>query len=866
MAARSLLRLFSIILAIALPLVSRAEAPVYRDQPTGEFMRSWLLLGPLPMQAPENALAHVGHWPGFERDFLHAIGGEAKADPAEGGAVEYDGGTAHWFHHNAGADAMDLDAAITKADGVLAYAYAVIDSPREQAAVLSLGSNDGVRVWLNGEVVFDFGGGRGLVPDDDKVPVLLRRGTNRLLLKIEEHGNKWGFACRLIPIQEALTQGDLRLFEVETGADGIPHFRTLVPTNVINRIFDKIELQAARRDVADWRFWTREWTRAESMPIDIPLSRFDHYLLFVKPAPRGGIAALQFEIPFTAGVYREHTLFENGKSDYSIVLADSASESETWAASELQRWLKEICGAELPIQNRRESVNDKQIVIGYDERAARIPGGSGQKPRPNDEAYWYLNDGPTLFIYGGSERGTMYGVFSFLERELGCRWYTPTVSVIPKRERFTFANLHHSEKPGVRVRNDFYFEAFEPIWAARNKVNGAMSYREQPGGVESYWGVHTFYPLVPPDEFFAEHPEYFSLIDGKRTTERAQLCLTNSDVLRIVTERLLKTIRENPQYLIYDVSQNDWYNPCQCDPCQTIVKREGSESGPVVWFVNQVAEAVEKEFPEKFVGTLAYQYTRKPPKFIKPRENVVIRLCSIEACFSHDFTSCPENAEFLDDLRNWARIAPHLYIWDYVVNFSHYVMPYPNFPVLQPNIQTFRDNRAIGIMEQAAYQSRGGEFAELRAYVIAKLLWDPFCDVDAVIDDFMFGYYGRSGQFVREYFDLLHAQVTPERHIHLGLKPDDPLFSDAFVYDAGKLFDRAEAVAENDDIRRRVELARLPLLYLKCKRRSAESMRDGTYARLVAISERERVTHFAESGAPHLTAFHAEMKAALASE
>ncbi|HNT86405.1 MAG TPA: DUF4838 domain-containing protein, partial [Candidatus Hydrogenedentes bacterium] len=545
-------------------------------------------------------------------------------------------------------------------------------------------------------------------------------------------------------------------------------------------------------------------------------------------------------------------------SAYAIVVGAEASDSERWAAQELQHWLREVSGAELPM--RDETADGPAVVIGFNRRAAKLLGKKFAAPADADESFTYRNVGEDIVIVGGKDRGTTYGVMTFLERELGVRWYTSRVTVVPKKDRYQFRALQRGERPGIRVRNDFYFEAFEPIWAARNKVNGAMSWRDQPGGVEGYWSVHTFFPLMPPSEFFDTHPEYYSLIDGERMADRAQLCLTHPDVLRILTDRLLKVMREQPQYLIYSVSQNDWANPCQCDNCQAIAQREESEAGPVVWFVNQVAEAVEKEFPDKFVGTLAYQYTRKPPKTAKPRHNVVIRLCSIECCFAHDFTSCPENASFIDDLRGWAAIAPHLYIWDYVVNFSHYVMPYPNFRVLQSNIKSFRDNKAIGIMEQAAYQSRGGEFAELRAYVLAKLLWDPECDVGAVIDDFMYGYYGRAGQYVREYFDMLHNRLTPNTHIHLGLRPDDQLFSEEFVREAENIFARAEAVADNEEIRQRVEMARLPVMYLKCKRTPVQARVDGTYARFCEIVDREGITHYAEAGQAHKDAFHHEVE------
>jgi len=394
-------------------------------------------------------------------------------------------------------------------------------------------------------------------------------------------------------------------------------------------------------------------------------------------------------------------------------------------------------------------------------------------------------------------------------------------------------------------------------------MNGTLGFSEskkQIGGTENYWAVHTFYPLMPPEEFFGKHPEYYSLIDGKRTHDHAQLCLSNPDVLKIITERIEKRMRENPEYLIYSVSQNDCYNPCQCEKCRAIVKREGSESGMIIWFVNQVAEAVEKESPDKFIGTLAYQYTRKPPKSIRPRNNVVVRLCSIECCFSHDFKSCPENRAFLDDLQKWSSIAPHLYIWDYVVNFSHYVMPYPNFRVLQSNIQTLRENHAIGIMEQAAYQSRGGEFAELRAYLISRLLWNPDTDDNKVIDDFMYGYYGRAGQLVKQHFDLLQNRVTPDTHIHLGLSPDDKIFSDEFVNEACRIFDQAKKVADNDEILKRVEMASLPILYLKCKRTPVLAKYDGTYADFCRIAEREGVTYYAEAGEAQRKAFRKSME------
>ncbi len=554
-----------------------------------------------------------------------------------------------------------------------------------------------------------------------------------------------------------------------------------------------------------------------------------------------------------------HVLFADEATDYSIYLSSEASKSEVWAAKELQHWLKEIGGATF-------ALNYYQPTETLPERAQRIYVGCSpalqskigeEEPKWKDESFRYFNRGPEIYIYGGKERGTMYGVFSFLENEFGCRWYAPGADCIPTRSESRFEKLDHREAPGLKVRNDFFYTAFDPVWMARNKLNGRMSSNpaEQPGGCESYWGVHTFYTFVPPSEFYDKHPEYFSLIDGKRVADpdnpdwgkRAQLCLSNPNVLKLMTRRVKDFIREHPEHAIYSVSQNDWGNPCQCTKCQALVKKYGGkESGILIWFVNQVAEAVEKEFPDKQIGTLAYQYTRSAPENIQPRHNVVVRLCPIEACVAHPLESCEKNQSFMDDLRDWSAISPQLYIWDYVVNFQRYIMPYPNFAVLQPNIKTFIDNKAIGIMEQGSYQERGAEFQELKAYLIAKLMWEPDLDAERVIDDFMPGYYGRSGQYIRRYFDRLQQSVTPETHFGIGLDAWDPLFTDELVDKSVRLFAKAKKVADNEEILRRVNMAELPILYLKCKREPVKSREDGTFQQFIRTLEKEGIELIAE--------------------
>ena len=824
---------------------------------TGEWLQNWYLAGPFQLEEGTDEYQHLG---GFNTDFLVQMGGETNPRVKDGGLIPSDEGAVYWKYYKSPEPVINLDDQISKKSFVFVYAYTEIESEVEGIFILSLGSNDGGSLWFNGEQVWDNPSARGYTEDDDLIPVAVKKGKNTILLKVEERGNTWAFGVRLLPFNLNEFVATQSLFQVNVNGTGIPELRFLLNESVAEKLFKSVQLEIADSNSKNIT-WEGNWSMIKDIVLPVGSEKYQKNSLKIKATLTNG-NLWEKEIPFSSGKLINHTLFKNGKTDYVITIGSDASESEQWSAKELQHWLQEISGAVFPIKTDDAEIVEHELIIGYNKHSLLILGSGTKIPANTDETYHYKNDGAKILLLGGKERGAMYAVFSFLENELGCRWYTPSVSVIPSKEKFLFNYLNHSESPSIQVRNDFYYEAFDPIWAARNKINGAMNFREQHGGVEGYWRVHTFFPFMPPSEFYDKHPEYYSLIEGERIHDRAQLCLTNPDVLDIITERLKETIRKNPEYLIYSVSQNDWRNPCQCDKCQAIAKKEGSESGPIIWFVNQVAERIKDEFPDKYVGTLAYQYTRKPPANIVPHENVVVRFCSIECCFAHDFNNCAENTEFLTDLEGWAAIAPHMYIWDYVVNFSHYLLPYPNFKVLQSNIKTFRDNKAIGIMEQAAYQSRGGEFAELRAYLVGKLLWNVDADVDEVINDFMAGYYGRSGQYVRTYFDFLHNKLTPETHIHLGLRPDDILFSGDFVREAEKIFDLAESVADNAEILRRVEMARLPIMYLKCKRTPIEAKYDGTYDRFNGIVKREEITHFAEAGQIHVESFHREMELA----
>jgi len=545
-------------------------------------------------------------------------------------------------------------------------------------------------------------------------------------------------------------------------------------------------------------------------------------------------------------------LVENGKSDFVIVIGAKASPSEQHAAQELQTFLAEMSDAKLPIVSDDGPMRPHEIILG-DNRHLSQSGIKVNFEKLGDEGFNLRVTDRLVAIAGGRLRGTMYGVYTLLEDYLGCRWFSSDVSRIPKLDCVALGRLNDTQVPALEYREPFYIDAFDADWAARNKMNSASARLDAPrGGKITYKGfVHTFYPLLPPDQYFAQHPEYFSLVKGKRTTDGAQLCLTNPEVVRIVTESVRRWLAESPEANIVSVSQNDCYGWCECDNCKAIDDREGSHAGTMINFVNQIAANIEKDYPNVAIDTLAYQYTRKPPKTIRPRHNVIVRLCSIECCFSHPLATddYEQNVSFRDDIVGWHKLTDRLYIWDYVTSFAHYLNPFPNLEVLGPNIQFFVNNGVKGVFEEGNYGSLGGELAELRAYLMAKFLWNPDYDQEKALSEFLEGYYGQAAGPIRAYLDMLHEKVKQDHiHMHIWTGPDAKFLTTENLEHAQWLFKSALRRAENDQVRLRVQVAQLPLQYVQIMRLKPGPKRLRLLDEFMAVARQKKITQIREGG------------------
>ncbi len=513
-----------------------------------------------------------------------------------------------------------------------------------------------------------------------------------------------------------------------------------------------------------------------------------------------------------------------GTEPIKIIIPDNANEHEKYAASELRYYLDRMTGRVFPVA-ADSSAGGAGIYIKEDEHIGC-------------DSFRIFSDDGVIRLSGG-KRGVIYSVYELLET-LGCRFFTPECEKVPDNPDPVIEDINKVFSPDFEYREHDYRDAVaNPRFAVKCRFNGGKHpIKEKYGGNISYaWFVHSFEYMLPPEKYAASHPEYYSLVDGKRTftsNGRHQLCLTNPEVLDICTENIRKELQKHPEAGIISISQNDWGGNCQCESCKQADAEEGSPSGTLLRFVNAVAERLEDEFPHVVFDTLAYRYTRTAPAVTRNRRNVCVRLCSIECCFSHPFGKCDDEtrkitrpdggrASFTDDLADWAKICDRVYIWDYATCFAHYPTPHPNWRCLQPNMRLFRDNNVKGVYEEANWCAKGGtDLNELRLYLYSKLMWDADADINRHTDEFLGYYYGDAAPEIKKYIDALCDKAEND-NIHAGFN-DNPihgfLAEDMLdIYDA--LFDQAAEKVKGDPLRLfRVEKVRLSIRYVRLKRKA----------------------------------------------
>lgn len=507
---------------------------------------------------------------------------------------------------------------------------------------------------------------------------------------------------------------------------------------------------------------------------------------------------LVMSLLFSSCQARQIQLTCEGRSSYSIVIPAAATATEKSAATVLQSYIRSATGAELPVISEPGLQSAQAIFIGKCSVTA-----AGKFDKARDDGFSIIQSEDRLFITGSSGQGTLYGVYYFLEKYLGCRKYDAGPAVVPRNPQLQLpAGISEVVNPDFIYRQSYYPMSNDAEYL---RWHGLQQF-------EDLWGLwgHSFFKLIPPSQYFRTHPEYFALTGGQRRA--TQLCLSNKDVLRLTISRLKEMMADNPDAVYWSVSPNDEGGYCTCELCKQTDAEEGSPSGSLIRFVNKVAAA----FPGKNITTLGYGYTAAAPRKTKPAENVYILVSSIDAFKEQPVSTIPSAAAFRQQLAAWSALTDHIFVWDYTTQFTNYLSPFPIQHITGPDLAFYKQQRVRGIFEQGSGDTYS-DMAELNSYIQGKLLWNVNANTAQLTEEFCKGYYGNAGPFILRYLDARTRALTDsKRHLDIYGNPVTDIrgyLSPEHLRAYNQLLEQAQAAVKGTLYEERVRRVRLSLEY-----------------------------------------------------
>ena len=513
---------------------------------------------------------------------------------------------------------------------------------------------------------------------------------------------------------------------------------------------------------------------------------------------------------------------------YHICYDKDASECVRYAAGELQKYLYEATKCLIPLFSSKCERRSKEIHIG----SCRGNDYSNLCEGLSKEGFVVkaLDNGDIAFI-SKSDRGILYSVYYFLEQVVGLYYLDSKTYVLNHTNIVNFEKEIRHDLP-FEYRECYFTDSFRESFAAHNLLNSNLAKLGSHVGGKTKWFNchHSFSDLINPDEYFDTHPEYFSMIDGKRVKVHTELCLSNPEVFELCLKRVKEWIRNNPDCKVFSVAQDEWMGhwirmACECPHCKAFDEEHGSQSASIINFVNKIAEALEDEYPDVLIHTFAYQYSRKPPVGLKVHKNVIVRLTNIECSWNESIEEGAKrdpdgrNAAFLSDLNGWSKLTNRLYIWDYAVNFRNYLLPFPCIRSMAKNINLYKKIGVKGLLMQGNFSAGGhGYLDELKSFISAKLMTGEY-DLDNLIKLFCDGYYGKASKKVIEYINLFEDAVK-DKVLWLYDDADSPLFTDEIVQKGRKIIDEAKQLVKDDkeDIINHLNILALSQDYLEITR------------------------------------------------
>jgi hypothetical protein len=474
---------------------------------------------------------------------------------------------------------------------------------------------------------------------------------------------------------------------------------------------------------------------------------------------------------------QELTIVTNGRSDYQIVLGEGPNQVARMAADELQRWLAEATGVTLPIAAEADPAL-KQIFVGQ----AALPADAGVDVAAlPPEGFVVRTVGEDLVLVGvddgihpeeiastakPTQTGTMNAVYDFLEDYVGVHWYwhDDLGTIVPELEALTIPALDDTEAPRFIYRALPYGPTVDGAqvasreWGRRNRLGKSIS----------TYHSHAFFRHLPIDRYAAEHPEYYALVGDRRVTRYysgshgGQVCTTNPEVISIFAQSCLDYFRATPERTMCAVSPNDGGGFCECDECTALdpgpwPEGRGRDGVPLMadrmlTFYNQIAEQTSAEFPDHYLGAYVYSYYSLPPERVKPHPNLALVLAINSAWRGGSEEFWAQDREMID---GWAAIHDYMFMYD--IFYTSHTAGFPA-PIIEHTKSYMHHIDDLGYRGGYLYIAPTWESLGPGAYLMAKLLWDPQADSDAIVARYYADLYGEAADEIRAYDELIEQR------------------------------------------------------------------------------------------------------------
>lgn len=457
--------------------------------------------------------------------------------------------------------------------------------------------------------------------------------------------------------------------------------------------------------------------------------------------------------------------------------------------------------------------------------------------------------GNTLCICGKTDEGTLFGAYHFIEKYIGIEWLTADCEIF--KEGLPVAeDLEEVVDFSAYMRWNHCFLGHNERYRARQRLNytvGDINDKPAYGGLRGIkfafsWGYfgHTFEILLPYEKYYVEHPEWYSFAEAHYgENHRYQICLTNPEVLEVVTKNALDYLEQYPDCRIISISQNDAYgdfefNNCMCENCRKIYEEDGNYSAVMLQFVNKVARRIKEKFPNVYVHTFAYHYTEDPPRTIVPDDNVIVQFTlhlPFGYCITEDNAISKKEKLKYD---GWTKICDKLFVWTYICNHGWYFAPIGNFTSLYENTIYFLRGGVFGVFQQENHDYTVGEFSDLRAYLTAKMFQNPNMSYEeycGYMQTFLNGYFGEGGKYIYEYLQLLDKKFYHLDFYKMSTRENIEFYGEEDFIKRGKeLYANALSSVSDPVYAERIKINRLQfdfceLCYLYLKQEQDEKLK-----------------------------------------